>query len=268
MNQNKEKTYCVKGVSAILIVERHQNIVDSVIEKGSVRVSELSELFGITEETVRRDLEKLEQAGKLVRTHGGAVAIQEVDRDLPQLKRETLHVAEKEKIARIALQHIHENDSILIDGSSTAFYLAKVLPNMSLTVITNSIRVIMELASKNKIHVICTGGIYSDSALSFLGPLTVQSLANYHADKAFISCKALDVSWGISESNDMQAMVKQKMLDIATHNYLLIDHSKVGSKATTNVASLNNIDYLITDEQPDDRFMDDIHEYGVQVITS
>lgn len=251
----------------ILVAERHKKIEASVIKKGIVRVSELSKLFGITEETVRRDLEKLEQAGKLVRTHGGAVAIQEVDRDLPQLKRETLHVKEKEQIARIALQYINENDSILLDGSSTAFYLAKQLPNISLTVITNSMRVIMELASKKNIHVICTGGIFSESALSFLGPLTVQSLQKYHADKAFISCKALDPLWGISESNDMQAMVKKEMLDIANNNYLLIDHSKVGSRATTNVASINKIDYIITDKHPGNSFINEIEGYNVQILT-
>lgn len=250
----------------MLVADRHKKIVATVIERGSVRVAELSKSFGFTEETIRRDLEKLELAGKLVRTHGGAVAIQEVDKDLPQLKRESLHVGEKDRIAKAALQFIKEDDSILLDGSSTAFYLARQLPDMPLTVITNSIRAIMELAPKRNIHVICTGGIYSDSALSFLGPLTVGSLGNYHVDKAFISCKALDTSWGISESNDMQAMVKQKMLSISSVNYLLIDHSKIGMKATTHVADLKKIHYIITDQQVANHFLLDLEGYDIGVI--
>ncbi|MCJ0929661.1 DeoR/GlpR family DNA-binding transcription regulator [Virgibacillus halodenitrificans] len=251
----------------MLVAERHKKILNTVVEEGSVRVSQLSKMFGFTEETIRRDLEKLEREGKLKRTHGGAISIQEGEKDLPYAKRETQRVSEKEEIAQLALSFIEEDDCILLDGSSTANFLAKALPNIPLTVITNSVRALMELMPKEKIHVICTGGSFSHTAHSFLGPLTIQSLDNYHADKAFISCKALDVKWGISEANDMQAMVKKKMLEIAQTNFLLLDHSKVGKKAITNVAGLEKIDYIISDALADTELINEIKSKDVQVIS-
>lgn len=251
----------------MLIAERHEKIVHTVSEKGSVRVTELSKLFGITAETIRRDLEKLEQSGKLIRSHGGAVSVQEKQIDTPFFERETEQVSEKKKIAKIALEFIKEDESILLDASSTSWFLAKELPNMPLTVITNSMRIVMELAVKNHINVICTGGNLRQSSLSFVGPLTSQSLSNYHTDRAFISCKALDLGWGISDSNDVEAMVKRKMLQVAEVNYMLIDHSKIGRKATAYVANPKELDYLITDKYTDQTVLNDLSDYGMEVIT-
>lgn len=251
----------------MLVAERQEKIVNTVVEKGSIRVAELSKMFGFTEETIRRDLEKLERDGKLMRSHGGAVAIQESQSELPYSERETLYVKEKERIASIALSFVEENDTILLDASSTAWFLAKKLPDIPLTVITNSVRALMELAPKKNINVICTGGNLSQTSLSFVGPLTIQSLGNYHADKAFISCKGLDANWGISDANDMQAMVKKKMLEIADKNYLLIDHSKIGKKATSNVDNLSRIHCVISDDQADKKMLADFEVYSVEIRT-
>jgi len=250
----------------MLVAERHEKIINTVIEKGSIRVTELSKMFNLTEETIRRDLEKLEKEGKLMRSHGGAVALQEGKGDTPYFKRETLNIAEKEKIATTALSFINEGDSILLDASSTSWFLAKQLPNIPLNVITNSIRVAMELVEKRNIHVIGTGGNFSQTSLSFIGPLTIQALDNYHADKAFISCQALDKSWGISDANDMQAMVKKKMLDTADINYLLLDHSKIGKKATSFVANFTNIHYIITDDSADEEYLKELEDSGIKVF--
>mgnify|MGYP001191702151 FL=1 len=251
----------------MLVAERHGKIIETLQKKGSIRVSELSRMFGLTEETIRRDLEKLEREGKLMRSHGGAVAIQETAQgNIPYFKRETLHTEEKEKIANTALTFINEEESILLDASSTSWFLAKKLPNIPLTVITNSLRVLMELAPKTNIHVICTGGTLSHTSLSVLGPLTIESLDKYHADKAFISCKALDKDWGISDANDMQAMVKKKMLEIADENYLLIDHSKIGKKATSYVDGFDKIHYIITDNQADQEYLNDLAEFNVNIL--
>ncbi len=250
----------------MLVVERHQKIIDTVIEKGSIRVTELSKMFHLTEETIRRDLEKLEQEGKLMRSHGGAVALQEEKEDIPYFQREMVNTKEKQKIADIALSFINEGDSILLDASSTSWFLAKKLPNIPLNVITNSIRVTMQLAEKQNIYVIGTGGNLSHPSLSFLGPLTIQTLDYYHADKAFISCKAMHHSWGISDANDMQAMVKKKMLETADENYLLIDNSKIGKKATSFVADFTNIQNIITDEKTDKNYLSGLESTGVNIF--
>lgn len=251
----------------MLIAERHDKIVHTISQKGSVRVAELSALFGITAETIRRDLEKLEQDGKLLRSHGGAVTIKDKQMDTPFFKRETEQVSEKKRIAKMALRFIKEDESILLDASSTSWFLARELPNIPLTVITNSMRIMMELAVKKNINVICTGGHLRQTSLSFVGPLTIQSLSNYHTDRAFISCKALDTGWGISDSTDVQAMVKRKMLQIAAVNYMLIDHSKIGKKSTAYVESPERLDYLITDQLTDKSILNEMKHYDMDVIT-
>jgi len=250
----------------MLVAERHEIIINTITEKGSIRVTELSKMFNLTEETIRRDLEKLELERKLVRTHGGAVALQEGKGDTPYFQRETLNIKEKENIAKTALSFIEEGDSILLDASSTSWFLAKNLPNIPVNVITNSIRVTMELAEKKNIHVIVTGGNLSQTSLSFIGPLTLQVLENYHVDKAFISCKALDKFWGISDANDMQAMVKKKILEMADINYLLVDHSKIGKKATSFVANFANIHYIITDAIADKEYLSELGNKGTKII--
>src|SRR5690625_2368368 len=250
----------------MLVAERHEIIINTITEKGSIRVTELSKMFNLTEETIRRDLEKLELERKLVRTHGGAVALQEGKGDTPYFQRETLNIKEKENIAKTALSFIEEGDSILLDASSTSWFLAKNLPNIPVNVITNSIRVTMELAEKKNIHVIVTGGNLSQTSLSFIGPLTLQVLENYHVDKAFISCKALDKFWGINYANDMQAIVKKKIIEMADINYLLVDHSKIGKKATSFVANLANIHYIITDAIADKEYLSELGNKGTKII--
>lgn len=130
----------------MLVAERQKKIIELVNKQHSIRVTELSNLFGVTEETARRDLKKLEQEMKLVRSHGGAVRVDQQDSvESPYFEREVTNIAEKTKIADEAIKKILEGDKIILDASSTAWYVAKKLPNKSLTVLTNSIKVAMEI---------------------------------------------------------------------------------------------------------------------------
>ncbi len=140
----------------MLVAERYDKIVSLVNERGSIRVSELSELCGVTEETIRRDLDRLEQQGKLRRSHGGAVSVKETQAETPYFEREVMHQEEKKRIAKAAVARIEPHDRIALDASSTAWYMASILPDVPLTVLTNSIKVALELSSKEKIEVIST----------------------------------------------------------------------------------------------------------------
>lgn len=146
-------------MKAMLVAERWQKIVQLVNERGSIRVTELSELCQVTEETIRRDLDRLEGEGSARRSHGGAVSVQsEGTSEIPYLVRETTNAEQKRDIAASAISLIQPNDRIILDASSTAWYMAQILPDVPLTVVTNSIRVTMELSTKEKIQVISTGG--------------------------------------------------------------------------------------------------------------
>jgi DeoR family L-fucose operon activator len=233
----------------MLVAERYEKIVELVNDKGSIRVSELSELCQVTEETIRRDLDRLEEAGRLRRSHGGAVSVKDHQTETPYFEREVTHAEEKKRIAQEAVKLIQPYERILLDASSSAWYMASYLPDIPLTVLTNSIKVATELSSKEKVEVISTGGILAQRSLSFVGPLAERSLDAYHVDKAFISCKGVHLQRGISESNELQARIKQKMIGMSDLVYLLADSSKFGVQAFTQVSELNNIHSIITDRK-------------------
>ncbi|AEI44697.1 DeoR/GlpR family DNA-binding transcription regulator [Paenibacillus mucilaginosus] len=249
----------------MLVAERYEKIVALVNERGSIRVSELSELCQVTEETIRRDLDRLEAAGRLKRSHGGAVSVKEQQGEIPYAEREVMHAEEKRRIAQEAVLRIQPHDRVLLDASTTAWYMASYLPDIPLTVLTNSIRVATELSSKEKVEVICTGGQLAKRSLSYVGPLAERSLEAYHVDKLFLSCKGVHLERGISESNELQARVKQRMIDIADEVILLADASKFGVRAFTQVAELSGVHAMITDRRLGEDAVAQLREKGLPV---
>lgn len=251
----------------MLVAERYEKIVGLVNERGSIRVSELSELCQVTEETIRRDLDRLELAGRLRRSHGGAVSVKDVlHPETPYAEREILHADEKKRIAQEAIKRISAKERILLDASTTAWYMAGSVPDLPLTVLTNSIKVATELSSKEKIEVISTGGILAQRSLSFVGPLAERSLDAYYVDKVFLSCKGVHLERGISESNELQARIKEKMIGMADEVILLADSSKFGVQAFTHVADLDQVDVIITDRRIPKETAELLENRGITVV--
>ncbi|WP_088105221.1 DeoR/GlpR family DNA-binding transcription regulator [Halalkalibacter urbisdiaboli] len=252
----------------MLIEERYKKIVDLVNEHGSMRVTQLSQICNVTEETIRRDLAKLEAEEKLVRSHGGAVSIQERQVEIPFDRREITNVEQKKKIAAEAVKLIYPNERIYLDASTTAWYTASIIPNIPLTVLTNSIKVALELSEKDRIDVIVIGGSLSQSTLSFIGPLAERSLENYFVDKAIISCKGIDLTRGLSDSNEMQARLKQKVMSLADKIILMADYSKFGVNAFTKVGAITSIHSIITDESTAEDVVIELKEKDIDVIVA
>jgi len=232
----------------MLVVERQREIVGLVERERSVRVNLLARRFQVTEETIRRDLEKLEREGKLVRSHGGAVFFGHGGRETPIAERAVHSVQEKTAIARDAVQRIEEGDTILVDASTTAMQMVRLLPDIELTVLTNSLQVCQELAGRTRMRVICTGGELSVLSLSFVGPRAEQMLADYHVNRLFFSCTGVDLSYGLSDINEDQAVLKQRMMAAADHTYLLADRSKFGIRALKRFGALEEVKTMITND--------------------
>lgn len=230
----------------MLVAERHSLIKQIIKEMNSVKVIDLAQRFNVTEETIRRDFLKLENEGWLKRSHGGAVYVDN-QADQPLVQREVLQVKEKQKIAKRAVENVNEGDIIMLDASSTAWFMAKALPNIKLTVVTNALNIIEELSRKHNINVISTGGTLDHDSMSFVGPQTVLSLKAYHVTKLFISCKGLAIDEGFTESNEQQNAVKQQMLLSSSEHYFLLDYTKISRKSFTKLADIESADYLITD---------------------
>lgn len=251
----------------MLVAERQQKIVDLVNLRSSIRVSELSELFAVTEETIRRDLEKLEKENKLRRSHGGAVSVQEKESEIDFSEREITNVLEKKIIAHEAVKRVENGDRIILDASTTAWYMAKILPNIPLTVITNSIKVAIELSKKDRIEVISTGGILLPKSLSYVGPLAERSLENYHVNKAFLSCKGIDLNSGLSDSNEWQALLKRKMIERSNKTFLMVDSSKFGYREFSHISTLDQVDEMIVDIKLPPHSQEKLKEKNIIVTT-
>jgi DeoR/GlpR family transcriptional regulator of sugar metabolism len=252
-------------VQDMLVAERQRKIVDLVNERLSVRVTELSKIFSVTEETIRRDLEKLEKENLLMRSHGGAVSIEKDQGETSYIEREVTNAAEKKAIAVEAVRFIEPGDQIVLDASTTAWYVAKELEDMPLTVLTNSIKVAIELSKKEQIKVISTGGTLLTQSLSFVGPLAERSLGMYHVNKAFISCKGVHLDKGLSDFNELQALVKKQMMDIADETILMVDSSKFGTRAFSQIAPIAKIDSIITDSNIEEDCRKQLEEKNIKV---
>lgn len=250
----------------MLAVERQRRILDLVNEQGSVRVTEISERFDVTPETVRRDLDLLESDRKLQRSHGGAVRLADGHGDIPYLERESMNSREKSEVALAALKYIQPGDRIALDASSTAWYLARALPDIALTVLTNSVRVVVELSGKERIDVISTGGILRPTSMSFVGPLAEDALGKYHVNKAFLSCKGIHAVHGASESNELQALIKRRMVSIADKVFLLTDHTKFGIRDFAHAVDVHDLDIIITDTQVDADVVSAFQDLGIEVV--
>lgn len=248
-------------------LERQKKILEVLNSEGAVWVSKLSKDFGVTEETVRRDLEKLEQQECLRRTHGGAMPINENTYEASLEKRKLLNVESKQKMAREACRFVSHGDTIFLDASTTTFFMARELKQLkNITIITNSIRIVNELAGTDGIKVIAVGGMVSDNQ-SFVGSLAEKSIEeNYFASKVFFSSKGITAEAGILESNEQECGIKKKMLKNAEKKYYLCDKSKMGSVGFIKLASFEQIDCLITDTEPDEEIRKKFNEFETEIV--
>jgi len=248
-----------------LAAERQREIVSIVDRENAVRVTSLARFFQVTEETIRRDLERLEVQGKLVRSHGGAMSIVP-GIEVPASERDASFIAEKVAIAREAARFIKPNDTILIDASTTTLYLARLMVDMPLTVLTNSIQVCAELSTRPRMRVVCTGGSLSTLSLSFVGPRAEHMLADYRVNRLFFSCTALDVAHGLSDTNEMQASIRQAMMAVSDERILMVDRSKLGLKALKRFAGLGEVTSIVTNDNADPLLVSGFVEAGVDVV--
>ncbi|MBE3595762.1 MAG: DeoR/GlpR transcriptional regulator, partial [Hydrogenibacillus sp.] len=251
----------------MLGVERRKKIMELLLLHGNVVVSDLSKRFNVTEETIRRDLEKLEKEGQLIRTHGGAYLSEYVTKEYPIALREIAYVEEKKQIATISAELIQSGDTIMLDASTTSLFIARFLKRMrkKVTVITNALKVEMELADQEQIKLVSTGGTLRTSSLSHVGYAATRSLATYFADKAFVSCTAVHPNKGLMDSNEYEAEVRKRMLAQAEQKILVADHTKFGKTAFNLIATIDDIDMVIVDRPLSEEWRATFESHGVEV---
>jgi DeoR family fructose operon transcriptional repressor len=244
---------------------RQQQILDRMVSYGEVKLAELKETFDVTEMTLRRDLEKLEQIGLLRRTFGGAILI---GKDIALLERTGVMIDEKMRIGLQAVQFIKPGDSIFIDGGSTTLQVAKCLrPDMNITVVTNALNIAAELQGK-QISTIVIGGILLERTSTLVGPLACDSLAKLAFDQVFIGTTGATVKHGLSNSNMHEAEIKRLAIEKAGEVNIVMDHTKFGMKDLFSFVSLAAVDRIITDQLPEAALIQAFKEAAVEIVAS
>jgi DeoR/GlpR family transcriptional regulator of sugar metabolism len=246
--------------------QRHLDILRTLDRQGAVKVSETAHRLNVTEETIRRDLDKLEEEGLLARTHGGAVPRESFNQPLPYSAREVSQVEEKRKIAKLALAEIEEGDAVFLDGSTTAYQLARVFPDIRCTVLTHSEPILAELASRTNIELLSTGGLYDRRSASFVGPLAEQMLSLCQINKVFMGCKGLDFKRGLSDASVRHMNLKRSVTHWAEKVYIMADHSKFDVRSRFFFASLQDIHVIITDRPVQAPHEAALRKAGVKVV--
>ena len=208
--------------------ERQNLILAKLAEADSVRTIELAALLEVTDETIRRDLETLENRGDLIRIHGGAVKAAHTREELPLTERQLVNREAKTAIARLAAQRIQPNDTIFIDASSTALTLAEFLPDFPPTVLTNAHNVVAALAARDGLDLICTGGLYESRSRSYVGLTAEMVLRKHNIHRMFFSCNGVHLDRGVSETNSRQAAFKERVISCSEEICLLADSTKIG----------------------------------------
>lgn len=246
--------------------ERLKLIKQQVEAEKKVTVANLSQFHKVTEETIRRDLEKLEAEGFLMRTFGGAVLNNAILPDNVYFRdRVTMNIEEKRKIAKSFYDILKEKLSIATDSSTTVMEAVKLLKGKEKTILSVSTEIFSELWNTD-IKIISTGGIFNRNTLSLQGRVAMETIGCYHVDIALLSCKGLDMEYGAMDTNENESEVKKCMIRQAEEVALLVDHTKFEKTAFAHLLDLKDVDYLVTDEKPDDAWIRFCRENNIKLI--
>ena len=181
-----------------MTVERRAKILELLDQDGKVRVSQLKELFGVSEVTIRNDLDRLEQKSLLIKTRGGAIQSQRVRFDYEFNKELTLFLKEKQAIGKKAAELVREKDTIILDSGTTTLEVARHLTHFNdLTIITNGIKIAYELCRFPNLRIVMLGGSIRQSSLSLIGSMAEENLKNLYCDKVFLGVNGIDTKYGL-----------------------------------------------------------------------
>jgi DeoR family transcriptional regulator, fructose operon transcriptional repressor len=251
-----------------LAPERRKRLLAIVEARRSARLEELSTALGVSQATVRRDLDELDAEGRLRRVHGGAVTVDERPTELHFDVKAVEAAAEKERIAARAVELLSPADTVYLDSGSTVLAAARLLRGWNrLTVVTNSLPAATELAGQGP-RLIVVGGELRATSQALVGPLTRLLLDGLHVDRALIGTFAFSLEDGLTTTDPAEAFTKELILGRAREVILLADSRKAGTRSFIHAGRLEAVDVLVTDAGIDERTVRGLERRGVKVITA
>ncbi|MDR2211236.1 MAG: DeoR/GlpR family DNA-binding transcription regulator [Spirochaetaceae bacterium] len=246
-------------------IERQEKILDYVNRVKNAGNHELAREFGVSNVTIRRDLEALAKKRLLFKTHGGAVSLNNSFlTEIPYSSKEKILTAEKKRIGAAAASLVGTGDIIILDAGSTTLEVARHLAGGDITVLTNDIKIAMELAGKASIHVMVCGGKLESSVYTLTGGTSVDYFKKVHVNRTFLGCDALDIHFGISNRTCEEVEVKLAMLHAGEEVVMVTDHTKLNTKVFFHLCAVELIDRLIID-QIDEKTLSALQKKGIIV---
>jgi len=248
----------------MLKIKRQNAILQEVRAFQQVKSSVLSEMFSVSEDTIRRDLYELEEHGQLKKVHGGAVLLSYI----PSFKkREVQEIETKHLIAKKALPLIEEGQVLIIDGGTSNLQLVNLLPtDIEITVFTNSIPAASKLCEFDNINGVFMGGNILQKGYTTVGHQALAALADIHADLCFVGLTSIDYQIGLTEANQQEAMMKRAIIEASDKVVTLAISSKIGTKQSFKVCPSDCLDVLITELNPTHPTLEPYRQRGHTVL--
>jgi DeoR family transcriptional regulator, aga operon transcriptional repressor len=248
------------------LAERHQLIINKLKKEGSVSVVDLCNELNVSSVTIRKDLKLLEDKELLFRTHGGGTLSNPYTVDRPVNEKAKIHSGEKSGIGEMAARLIEPNDCILIASGTTVQSLAKYIqPIGQLTVITAALNVAIELVNHPGIEVIQLPGIIRKTSSSVTGVYAEKMLEDFSVSKLFLGVDGIDIEFGLTTTNMMEAQLNKKMIAASQKTIVLADSSKFGKRGFGRICGLEDIEQVITDSNVSEHMVDTLKGMGIEV---
>lgn len=247
--------------------DRQSEIMKQLHEFKAVKISELCRALNVTRETIRKDLYELEEKGLVRKVHGGAI-LNKANLETSYINRKSRNENEKRSIAKRASEFVENGDTLYIDYGTTALlFTREILSKKDLTILTNSLPIANEVIDYSDFEVIIIGGSVRKNEKSLFGPIAYRSIEKLYVDKGFFGIGGIDLNAGFTNVHMGESEVSRLMLEHSQKNIVMADYSKFKTVSMNQVAPIEKIDVLITDEKADPALIEQLNKKNVKVIT-
>jgi DeoR family fructose operon transcriptional repressor len=258
----------MKVVDFMFAEERHDKIMNMLNEDGHVKVTDISKFLNVSEATIRRDLQDMEEKKLLKRTHGGAIKLDITNFEPTFLDKKNKKHDEKVAIAKYAAKLINDDDTIILDSGTTTLEIAKKITAKNITVITNSIDIAAELSNKENLQLIVTGGSLRFSTRAMVGNTTVNVFKEFKVNKAFIGANGVSLEDGITTPNYIEAQTKRAMMKASNKVIVVADSSKFQDICFSVICQAAEVDSIITSGDISEEVVDKYKKEGVKIVVT